>query len=171
MEPNDEISGEQAADFQRLTRAAQEPEAELAEQQEQEQEQVVGGLIEKNAQALGMLLDLASPTLAEFGFPSVGRVLTFRDPATGQTKAQMLAGVWSTVLAKHGVDLGELGGQWKEEIAAVFVTLPIAGAVYKAVLHDCKPKEKAQQAVPAAPQATPAVTVMGTPPEAVAAAA
>jgi hypothetical protein len=171
MEPNDEISGEQAADFQRLTRAAQEPEAELAQQQEQEQEQVVGGLVEKNTKALGMLLDLAGPTLDGFGFPTVGRVLNVMDQDTGQTKAQMLAGVWSVVLAKHGVDLGELGGQWKEEIAAVFVTLPIASAVYKAVMYDCKPKEKAQQAVPAAQQATPAVTVMGTPPEAVAAAA
>lgn len=154
-ENNSAVSAEQAADLQRLLAGAAEPEAEQQQQvlvEQEEAQQATAGLAEQNAKALEVLVSLAGPTLGAFGFPSVERVLNTVDDNTGSTKGQMLAHVWSAVLAKHGVDLGELGGQWKEEIAAVFVTLPIGAAIYKGILNDCRPVDSPAPAA-AAPQA------------------
>jgi len=136
-----QMSEEQAADLNRLMAAVGEPEAAQQQQvlaEQEEAQQATSGLASQNAQALEVLIGLAGPTLTAFGFPSVERVLGTVDDNTGCTKGQMLAGVWSAVLAKHGVDLGELGGQWKEEIAAVCVTLPIGAAIYKGIQNDCR---------------------------------
>jgi hypothetical protein len=137
-----DMSAEQAADLQRLMAAAGEPDVAAQQQvlaEQQEAQQATNGVAAQNAQALEVLIGLAGPTFSTFGFPSVERVLNTLDEGTGCTKGQMLANVWSAVLAKHGVDLGELGGQWKEEISAVFVTLPIGFAIYQGIKNDCRP--------------------------------
>lgn len=154
-ETENTMPAEQAAELQKLLLGAAAPEAELEQQALAEQEQALqatNGVASQNAQALEMLIGIAGPTLSTFGFPSVERVLNTVDEGAGCTKGQMLAGVWSAVLAKHGVDLGELGGQWREEIAAVVVTLPIGVAIYQGIRNDCRPKSDQEQ-VGAAPQA------------------
>lgn len=167
QEQQTEMSGEQAADLQALMASAVEPENEAAQVQQAEVERVGNELMDRNAQGLGMLIDLAGPTLAQFGFPSVSLVLGFKDES-GQTRGQVLASVWAPVLTKYGVDMTDLGGKYKVEIMAVFVSLPIAKALRDAVMHDVAAK-RAAEALKPGQQAPKAEEVGGTPQEAAAA--
>lgn len=112
--------------------AAQGPEAQAAQAEAAE----AMALVDQNQQACGMLLALAGQTFGIVGFPSVASVLT-------EDKRAALAAVWAPVLTKYGVNLGDLGGAYKEEIAAVVVTLPIGLAIARAIKHDADARAKA----------------------------
>ena len=167
QEQQSEMSGEQAADLQRLVSAAAVQENDASKVQQVEEERAVGELEDRNAQGLSMLIDLAGPTLAQFGFPSVGVVLGYKD-ASGVTRGQALALVWAPVLTKYGVDMSELGGKYKAEITAVFVSLPIAKALRDAVMNDVRVKRAAEQ--PEQGQQAPKAEQVGDMPQEVAAA-
>jgi hypothetical protein len=107
-------------------------------------------LADKNLAGIQMMLDLAGGTFGAFGFPSVAAVLS-------PDKKAMLAAVWSPVLTKYGVDLGELGGAYKEEIGALMVTAPIAVAIWAGLKADAASRAKAAEpAQPAAVEGAPA---------------
>lgn len=121
-------------DLEQLERQAAGIDAELAQQAPEAQEAQAEAaaqavLIDQNTQSLGMMLELAGGTFGVVGFPSVAAVLTPENKAA-------LAGVWGPVLTKHGINLGDLGGAYKEEIAAVVVTFPIAMAIAKGIRTD-----------------------------------
>lgn len=166
---------EQAAALASLRRGASEQESERAaeltseaDQQAEAEIALVNDLAAQNTQGLTMLMELAVPTLGTFGFPTVARVLAMPQPqAGGMTAGQTLAAAWGPVLAKYGVSLGMLGDRYGVEISAVMVTLPIAGALVKAVKADTIDKRaKATEAQPAgAPSEPPAEIVLGSVPE------
>ncbi|PJC99792.1 hypothetical protein GQ37_005650 [Janthinobacterium sp. BJB1] len=143
QEQKTEMSGEQAADLQRLVSAAEAQELDAEKSQQVEVERIGNELMDRNAQGLSMLIDLAGPTLAQFGFPSVAVVLGYKDES-GMTRGQMLASVWAPVLTKYGVDMAELGGTYKLEITAIFVSLPIVKALRDAVMHDVSVRRAAE---------------------------
>lgn len=167
---------EQAAALASLQRGAREQEsaraAEVtAEEDEEAAAQVaqVQSLADQNTQGLAMLMDLAVPTLGTFGFPTVARVLASPAPS-GMTAGHTLAAAWGPVLAKYGISMGMLGDRYGAEISAVMVTLPIAGAVLKAVKADTVGKREkaaqAQQVAASAPEEPPAEIILGSPAEA-----
>ena len=54
--------------------------------------------------------------------------------------AQRLGAVWGPVLDKHGIDMGELMGDWGVEIAAIVVTAEIGMSLRRAVLDEIAAK-------------------------------
>ncbi|MGK5023108.1 hypothetical protein [Janthinobacterium sp. LB2P10] len=159
QEQQPEMSGEQAADLQRLMSAAETQENDAEKSQQVEVERIGNELMDRNAQGLSMLIDLAGPTLAQFGFPSVAVVLGHKDDS-GMTRGQLLASVWAPVLTKYGVDMAELGGTYKVEITAIFVSLPIVKALRDAVMFDVSVR-RAAEAAKQGPQAPKAERVRG----------
>ncbi|NIA56187.1 hypothetical protein HAV22_21375 [Massilia sp. TW-1] len=136
---------------------------ELADQEQAQEDAALMSLEQENEQALMLVAELATPVFLTFGFPAVAEVL--REPhAAGPTNAQMLAKAWAPVLTKYGVSLGDLGGQYRAEIGALMITMPIAGAIWSAVKADttrkAKPVPKAVvEAVPEAQAAQEQVTL------------
>lgn len=125
------IDGEQAADFARLMRAAGEPDADQAAQDaadQAQQDQQAAQAIDQNSEGVAMFLGLAVPFLGQL-FPSIPGIYT------DQAQAAM-AMTLGPVLTKYGISLGDLGGAYKEEIAAVLVCGPIAWATYKGIMAD-----------------------------------
>lgn len=113
------------------------PEAVQAEQDAL----AVVGLADQNAGALALILGTAVPILSKL-YPSLEAVYT-------EEACQSIVGSVSPVLAKHGVDLSQWGGAYREEIGAVMVCAPIAWATVQAVKADITAREaaNAQQAV------------------------
>ncbi|MGZ3319672.1 MAG: hypothetical protein ACXU9C_01685 [Xanthobacteraceae bacterium] len=155
---------EEAASLRALGALAAEEgaqEQKIAEQAQAQENAVLMSLEQENEQALMLVADLATPVFGGFGFPTVARVLQEQNEGSGLTNAQTLAKAWAPVLTKYGVSLGDLGGQYKDEIGAVLVTVPIATALWQAVKADAgakpKPAPKAvvQEAAPAAAGAEP----------------
>lgn len=105
-------------------RAALAPEAVAAAQEEAQQ----GDLIRENGQAIYTGLEIAVPLLAGL-FPSVGAIYT-------DEVKQRVAGALAPVCAKYGWEIKGIGGQYKEEIGAAIVLLPLALATYKGVQAD-----------------------------------
>lgn len=142
-------AGEEAASLAALTTMAGAADAQAqkaADQQQAQEDAALLSLEQENEQALMLVAELATPVFTTFGFPAVAEVL--REPhAAGPTNGQMLAKAWAPVLTKYGVSLGDLGGQYKAEIGALMITMPIAGALWAAVKADsartAKPLPKA----------------------------
>lgn len=82
----------------------------------------------QNTGQVRMILALAVPVLGKL-YPSIETIYT--DPACDQIAATL-----GPVLTKYGIDLGDLGGKWGEEIAAIMVCGPIAFATYKGIQAD-----------------------------------
>jgi len=118
-----QIDGEQAAASPEAVQAAQEA-------------QVVMGLEEQNQGAIALILGTAVPVLCEI-YPSLAGVYT-------EDACQRIVGAVSPVLAKHGVDLSQWGGAYKEEIGAAMVCVPIAWATVQAVKADIEAREAAK---------------------------
>lgn len=136
------IDGEQAATG---------PAAMVAQAQEQEQ----AALADQNTTACRMMLDLAGAAFGVVGFPSVAGVLQ-------EDKKAALAGVWGPVFTKYNVDLSNGMSAYREEIAAVVVTAPIAWAIWSAIKSDAQARADAAQAAGRpAPQAAKREPVPG----------
>lgn len=106
-------------------------------------------LADDNSQGMLMVLGMAVPMLGEL-YPSLKTIYT-------PEACERIAQATGPLLAKHGVNLREVGGAYKEEIGALFVCGPIAWATVKAVKADIaasadkpgdKPKTIAARAVP-----------------------
>jgi L-fucose isomerase-like protein len=126
-----DMSAEQAADLRRLQLTAGEPNAEMQELEDAEAAQAAAeqaAHIDQNTSAVRMGLDIAIPFLARL-YPSLAEVYT----EDARAAVAMTVG---PVLTKHGVDLGDIGGQYKEEIAMVVVCGPIAMATYQGMKAD-----------------------------------
>lgn len=156
---------EQAAHLRALEQAASEPDqavAQLAEKEAAAEVQAEQSLSEKNAAALSMFCELLVPTLDKFGYTTVAGVIAApADDMPDMTNGQALAAVWAPVLAKYGINLGDMGDKYKLEIVAVMVTVPIAKAIYGAMKTDTgKPAPRA--AAPQVEAAAAAPAVLGT---------
>jgi len=89
-------------------------------------------LADNNGRMVSGVLEMASPMIAPL-YPSVAAVYT------PEVCAQV-GGALGPVLAKYGIDLGEWGGKYKEELTAAFVCLPVALATVKAIKTDIAAK-------------------------------
>lgn len=115
--------------------AATAPEAVAAAQ---EQAMVVS-LADSNGRMVSGVLEMVSPMIQPL-YPSVAAVYT-------PDVCAQVGGALGPVLAKYGIDLGEWGGRYKEELTAIFVCLPVAGATVKALKADIAAKEEAGKPV------------------------
>jgi len=104
--------------------AAAGPEAMMAAHAEAEATM----LADQNTGQVRMILALAVPLLGKL-YPSLTAIYT--DPTCDQ-----VAGTLGPVLTKYGINLGDLGSQWGEEIAAVLVCGPIAVVTYQGIKAD-----------------------------------
>lgn len=96
--------------------------------------QTVSGVLQMGAQLIGPL------------YPRVAAVYT---PEACEGVGMALG----PLLAKYGIDLGEWGGKYKEELTAAFVCVPIAIATVKALKEDVAESQKAQSSAPALAEA------------------
>lgn len=104
--------------------AAQAPEAVLEAQAAAD----VMSLADVNGRTVTGVLEMAAPMISPL-YPSVAAVYT------PEVCAQV-GGALGPVMAKYGIDLGEWGGRYKEEITALFVCVPVALATLKAIKAD-----------------------------------
>lgn len=114
--------------------AATAPEAVLAQA---EADQAVSQ-VQAGQQQLAMLLGVAVPVLGKL-YPSLERIYT---PETQEAVAASVA----PVLVKYGIDLGEWGSAWKEEIMMVVVCGPIVMATVKGIKEDAQAQGRAAPA-------------------------
>jgi len=141
------MSVEQAADLRRLQMAADQPNAEIQKLEDAEAAHAaaeVAAQVDQNTNAVRMGLDIAIPFLSRL-YPSLAEVYT--DDARGAVAMTV-----GPVLTKYGVDLGDVGGRYREEIAMVVVCGPIAMATYHGIKADVEAREKS---VPKAVAAKP----------------
>lgn len=150
------MADEQAMDLRRLKLAASQPNAELQALEDAEAAQAADEQafqIDQNTGSVRMGLDIAIPFLSKL-YPSLA------DIYTDEARAAVAMTV-GPVLTKHGVNLGDIGGQYKEEIAMVAVCGPIAMATYQGIKADIAarerqvPKAVASEAKQAAPAGEP----------------
>jgi hypothetical protein len=104
--------------------AAQAPGA-VAEAQEEAQ---AASLADNNGRMVAGVLEMAAPMIAPM-YPSVAAVYT-------PDVCAQVGGALGPVMAKYGIDLGEWGGKYKEELTALFVCVPVALATFKALKAD-----------------------------------
>lgn len=131
------MSAEQAADLRRLELGANEPNNELQALEDAEAAQAaaeVAAQADQNSNAVRMGLDIAIPFLSRL-YPSLAEVYT--DEARGAVAMTV-----GPVLTKYGIDLGDVGGRYREEIAMVVVCGPIAMATYQGIKADVEAREK-----------------------------
>jgi hypothetical protein len=96
-------------------------------------------MADQNSQAVFGIFELALPIVGE-AFPSLNTIYT--EEARGK-----IAAVLGPLLAKYGINVHEVGGRYKEELAAGFVCVPIAIATYKGIKADIAAREPAPKAV------------------------
>lgn len=101
--------------------------APAAMQAEQEQ-QVLLSVADENKRGVMLVLGTALPVLGKL-YPSLLAVYTDEAQAA-------IAETIGPLLAKHGIDLKDFGGNYREEIAAALVCGPIAWATVQAVKAD-----------------------------------
>lgn len=130
--------------------AALSPEAVMAAHAETEQ----FDLANENAKGVSMCLEMAVPILGEL-YPSLVAIYT---PAA----CERVAGALGPLLAKYGIDLGEVGGRYKEEIGAAFICGPIAWATYKGIMADVAARKGPPAAQVVGGQQAAPVPVAGT---------
>jgi len=145
------MPAEQLAELRRLELGANEPNNELQAMEDAEAAQAaaeVAAQADQNSNAVRMGLDIAIPFLSRL-YPSLAEVYT--DEARGAVAATV-----GPVLTKYGIDLGDVGGRYREEIAMVVVCGPIAMATYQGMKADIEAREKqAPKAVAAKPVSEP----------------
>lgn len=142
------ISAEQSADLRRLMLAADQPNAELQALEDAEAANAAAeqaAQADQNSTAVRMGLDIAIPFLTRL-YPSLEDIYDEQ----ARTAVAMTVG---PVLTKYGIDLGDVGGRYREEIAMVMVCGPIAMATYQGIKSDIEAREKR---VPKAVVAKPA---------------
>lgn len=129
------------------------PEA-MVQQAEADQMQQQQG---QNTGQVRMILALAVPILGKL-YPSIEDIYT--EPTCDQVAAAL-----GPVLTKYGVDLGDLGGKWGEEIAAIMVCGPIAFATYKGIMADIAARAPVPKAVasnqPVSIEKAPETVILG----------
>lgn len=143
-----DMSAEQSADLRRLMLAADAPNAEMQALEDAEAAQAaaeVAAQVDQNSNAVRMGLDIAIPFLSRL-YPSLADVYT--DEARGAVAMTV-----GPVLTKYGIDLGDVGGRYREEIAMVVVCGPIAMATYQGIKSDVEAREKRVPKAVAAPPA------------------
>jgi hypothetical protein len=127
-----------------------------AMQAAQELQQAVT-LADQNSAAVAGVMELALPLICPL-YPSLADVYT-EEARAG------IAATMGPLLAKYGVNMQDMGGKYREEIAAAFVCGPIAVATYKGIKADIEaransvPKAIAQE--PASKLAAPAPKAKG----------
>lgn len=137
-----------------------------------EEQQVLLSVADENKRGVLLVLGTALPVLGKL-YPSLQAVYTDEAQAA-------IAETLGPLLAKHGIDLKDFGGNYREEIAAALVCGPIAWATVQAVKADIaarmetKPQAEKPKPIRAAPKpgdydyrpdgAGP-VADLGTPPE------
>jgi hypothetical protein len=160
QEQNALVSSEQQADLRRLQMGANEPDNALSELEAAEAAQAdaeAAAAADQNGAAVRMGLDVAIPFLSRL-YPSLAEIYT--DEARGAVAATV-----GPVLTKYGIDLGDVGGRYKEEIALVLVCGPIAMATYQGINRDVAAREKAapkamrQEPAKTAPEAVETVVL------------
>lgn len=119
--------------------AASAPGAVMEAQAEAE----VMSLAAENTAGVGFILGMAVPLIGKM-YPSLLEVYTPK--ACSAVGAAM-----GPVLAKYGVNLKELGGAYKEEVAALFVCGPIAWATVAGIKADIAARARPAAAQVAAP--------------------
>ncbi|MTV36274.1 hypothetical protein [Duganella radicis] len=142
-----------------------------------EEQQVLLSVADENKRGVLLVLGTALPVLGKL-YPSLLAVYTDEAQAA-------IAETVGPLLAKHGIDLKDFGGNYREEIAAALVCGPIAWATVQAVKADiaaraeapqqpakplpagpaAKPGDIAYRAPEAPPEAGKAVETLGTPAE------
>lgn len=153
-----DLPPEQLADLRRLQLAAGEPNADLQAMEDAEAAQAAAEQAthaDQNSQAVRMGLDIAIPFLSKL-YPSLAEIYT--DEAKGAVAMTV-----GPVLTKYGIDLGDVGGRYREEIAMVVVCGPIAIATYQGMKADIDarvkpvPKAVASKVPEAVPEAAETV--------------
>ncbi|WP_373986986.1 hypothetical protein [Duganella sp. BuS-21] len=119
----DGVDGQVAANAPQAVQAAQE-------------EAMVMTMADTNGRAVAGVLEMAAP-LIEPLYPSVAAVYT-------PDVCAQVGGALGPVLAKYGIDLGEWGGKYKEELTALFVCVPVALATVKAIKEDIAARTPAE---------------------------
>jgi hypothetical protein len=115
------IDGEMTASGPEAMLAAQEAEQAIVE-------------ADQNIASVALILALSVPFLGRL-YPSL--LVVYTDEAQGAVSATL-----GPVLTKYGINLGDMGGRWKEEIAAVAVCGPIAIATLEGIKADIAAREK-----------------------------
>lgn len=110
--------------------AASEPGAVI----EQQEAAALMDAASENAQQIAMIISLAMPAIGVM-YPSLPAVYT-------PEAVQGVAGTMGPLLAKYGIRLKDLGGRYKEEIAAALVCGPVAVATYRAIGKDVAERAK-----------------------------
>ncbi|SHL45248.1 hypothetical protein SAMN05216428_102448 [Nitrosospira sp. Nsp11] len=114
----EDVSSEQASDFAALRAAVDEVEPVTVA------EQSGPGLADELSGYIMLFVSVAKPAL-----PSLGVIYT------GEVVGAAAAAI-ASVCEKHGWLQGGLGGEYKEEIAAAMVLLPLGYATYRGVKSD-----------------------------------
>jgi hypothetical protein len=114
--------------------AAQAPGAVAAAQEEAQ----ASSLADNNGRMVAGVLEMAAPMIAPL-YPSVAAVYT-------PDVCAQVGGALGPVMAKYGIDLGDWGGKYKEELTALFVCVPVALATLKAIKADVAAKQPQEQA-------------------------
>jgi hypothetical protein len=152
------MSEEQAAELRRLQLTAGEPNAEMAALEQAEADKAAAeqaAQVDQNSQAIRMGLDIAIPFLSRL-YPSLAEV--YDDGARGAVAMTV-----GPVLSKYGIDLGDVGGRYREEIAMAVVCGPIAMATYAGMKADIEARERrAPKAVASEAQQPPQQAEMVT---------
>jgi hypothetical protein len=102
-------------------------------------------LIETNGQTMAGVLKMGATMIGPL-YPRVAAVYT---PEVCQSVGMALG----PLMAKYGIDLGEWGGKYKEELTAAFVCVPIAMATVKALKEDVAESQKEKPGAPAIAEA------------------
>jgi hypothetical protein len=89
-------------------------------------------MADMNTRTVAGVLEMAAPMIAPL-YPSVAAVYT-------PDVCAQVGGALGPVMAKYGIDLGEWGGKYKEELTALFVCVPIMLETVKAVKADVAAK-------------------------------
>lgn len=102
-----------------------------------QQADAVMTLADTNGRAVAGVLEMAAPMIAPL-YPSVAAVYT-------PQVCEQVGGALGPVMAKYGIDLGEWGGRYKEEITALFVCVPVVMATMKALKADVAARAAKEQ--------------------------
>lgn len=121
------MADEQRANLAALEMGAAQPDqaAALIESAEADAQAAAQGA---NTGQVRMILALAVPVLGKL-YPCLIDIYD-------DTTCEQVAGTLGPVLTKYGIDLGDLGGKWGPEIAAIMVCGPVAFATYKGIMAD-----------------------------------
>jgi hypothetical protein len=151
MDDMSEEIGEPSPEMAGLLAQAGEIDAELAASSPQAMQaaqelQVALTMAEQNAAAVRGMLAVAIPLICPL-YPSLEAIYS-------PDVCVQLAVTLGPLLAKYNVNLEDMGGKYREEIAAAFVCGPIAIATYKGIKADIASRAGPPKAVEHKPATT-----------------